>query len=52
MTTERAIENRAVARYDFALQSAIGMEPFAAVKFLLESFSDLSPSEFSKNPLA
>ncbi len=52
MMRERAAENRAVARYQLALQKVSGMEPLEAVNFLLDSLTDLSPANFPKKPPA
>jgi hypothetical protein len=50
MMTERAAENRAVARYQLALDWVQDKEPQAAVTFLLDALSDLCPSRNPKNP--
>jgi hypothetical protein len=50
MMTELASENRAVARYEFALKYVSGLEPVPAVEFLLASLS--APSTIPENPPA
>lgn len=50
MMTERASENKAVARYQLALEWVKDMKPREAVDFLLKSLSDLHPPNFPKNP--
>ncbi len=52
MMTERAAENKDVARYQEALKMLGGMKPEEAVDLLLSSLTDLSPSNFPKKPPA
>ena len=52
MMTELASENRAVARYQLALELAKDKEPKAAVEFLLDILPDLSPAGNPKKPPA
>jgi hypothetical protein len=48
MMTERAAENLAVQRYEFALTWVEGKEPREAVKFLLDNLQALCPTDFPK----
>jgi hypothetical protein len=50
MMTERAAENRAVAQYQFALETVKSMDSKAAVDFLMGSMPALYPPNFPKNP--
>ncbi len=50
MMTERAAENRAVAQYQFALETVKTMEPHKAVEFLMGSMPHLYPPNFPKTP--
>ena len=52
MMTELAAENRAVARYQYMLEYVGGLEPMAAVEFLLNSLADLPPPTIPNNPQA
>lgn len=52
MMTELAAENRAVARYQYMLEYVGGLEPMAAVEFLLDSLADLPPPTIPNNPQA
>jgi hypothetical protein len=52
MMTERAAENKGVARYQEALEILSGMEPNEAVDLMLSSLTDLSPANFPKKPPA
>lgn len=50
--TERACENIAAARYNLALDRVRGKDPIAAVDFLLDALTDISPASFPKKPPA
>ena len=52
MMTERAAENRGVARYQHTLQLVGGMPSHEAVALILDSLTTLSPANFPKKPPA
>ena len=50
MTTERAAENLAVARYELALKSVEGLPPSEAVELVLANVPALTPPKNPKKP--